>query len=99
MPVHRTLPAWSSRFTDCQPPLLASSALICLPPPEHSLHAFSPSRRFDLVAFLHWHISINSTFRSFLTMPAPLLLCCSSFCLSLTRCTSRGHITFQKISG
>jgi hypothetical protein len=44
-------PAWSSRFTDCRPPLLPPSALSCLPLPEHSLHAFSPSRWFDLVAF------------------------------------------------
>lgn len=33
-PVHRTLPDWSSRFTDCQPPLLYPLALICLPLPN-----------------------------------------------------------------
>jgi hypothetical protein len=59
MPVHRALPAWSSRFTDYQPPLPLCSASISLPLPKDRLHALSLlSIRFAWSPFLYRCLSI-----------------------------------------
>jgi hypothetical protein len=67
MPVHPTLPGWSSRSTVSLLPLLTPLALICSPLLNRSSQTlFLSSARSDRLAFLYQWASITGAFLGFL---------------------------------
>jgi putative transposase len=96
MLAHRTLPDWSSRFMDYQPPLLLLLALISWPQPNANIfwHSSKGSNRaaHSSSILLNDETAISASFRRDDT--AEILF--FNIYLSLSRCATRGDYSFKK---